>query len=112
MILESVRLRFNPEESDPEIKAIFANDTARILWLGIRQGHIVDTNFKSAILSHAKLIEPIRGGIDAEKLFHILSGCVNGSRYKVIGESEMKFAQELLPYIKGEKTITYTIELS
>lgn len=72
MILESVRLKFNPEESDSEIKAIFANEIARILWLGIRQGHIVDTNFKPAILSHAKLIEPIRNEIDAEKLFHIL----------------------------------------
>ncbi|MDX9913521.1 MAG: hypothetical protein RBS77_02995 [Candidatus Moranbacteria bacterium] len=60
MILEFLSLPFDPSDSDAEIRKIFDDDLARTLWLGIRQGHIVQKNFKKAILACAEVIRPIK----------------------------------------------------
>lgn len=114
MILEFLSLPFDPKNSDDEIRKIFNDDLARTLWLGIRQGHIAEKNFKKAILACAEVIRPIKDqeSFDAKELFDILSGSHKRSRFRVIGESEKLFAEELLPFIKGEKTIKFEIKRS
>jgi len=114
MILEFLSLPFDPKDGDKEIKKIFEDDLARTLWLGIRQGHIVQSNFKKAILAYAKVIRPIKDqeSFGAKELFSILSGSHKRSQFRVIGESEKLFVEELLPFIKGEKTIKFEIKKS
>lgn len=105
MISKKVKLNFNPETADTEIQEIFANDLARTLWLAIRQGHVVSQYFNKNILQCAVMIEDSRKReeLNAEELFQIISGCI------VIGPCEQKFAEELLPFITGEKEIIFIV---
>ena len=112
MILEFLSLPFDPSDGDAEIRKIFDDDLARTLWLGIRQGHIVEKNFKKAILAYTEVIRPIKDqeSFGAKELFDILSGSHKRSRFRVIGESEKTFVEELLPFIKGGKAIKFEIK--
>jgi len=42
-----LKLRFDPASSqaDSEVREVFSDDMARTLWMGVRQGHIVDQYF-------------------------------------------------------------------
>lgn len=111
MISESVTLSFNPETSSPEIQKVFTSELARILWLAIRQGHMVNKHFNSAVLKYAEIIESSKkkGELNAQTLFRILSSFAKQPTCAVIGPGEQLFAEELLPFINGEKTIAFTV---
>lgn len=111
MISQTVNLLFDPEADSGEIKEIFSDDVARTLWLAVKQSHVAGKHFKSAILRYAALIKDLmeKGDLDARKLFYILSGSFAPDQ-AIIGSCEQAFAEELLPFIKGEKAITFKIK--
>lgn len=111
MILESVNLRFDPQNAGEVISEIFKDDLARALWLGIRQGHLIDQDFHRNILRYSQTIkrEKSEGKLDSRRLFDILSGFAKPPACGVIGPNEQTFAEELLPFINGEKSIAFTI---
>ncbi|EKE19049.1 MAG: hypothetical protein ACD_9C00156G0001 [uncultured bacterium] len=113
MISQIVSMAFDPEASSQEIREIFSDRLARTLWLGIKQCHVVSRNFNRAIPAYAKLIadEMAKEGevFCAEKLFKILSGYGKNPICRVIGEDGRTFAAELLPFIKGEKEMTFKV---
>ncbi|MFZ2226378.1 MAG: hypothetical protein WA064_01970 [Candidatus Moraniibacteriota bacterium] len=112
MILQEVKILFDPAVDGGEIQKIFSDDVARTLWLGIRQGHIIERNFKRDILCCAEAIKVLieKDKLDAEKLFRILSGFAGPPYCHIIGSAERDFAKELLPFVKGEKVINYEIK--
>lgn len=114
MILQSVTLQFDPKTADKETREIFADDMARLLWLAIRQGHLKNQYFNRLVLQYAKTIEKVReeGKLNAELLFRILSDFAKPPHMGVIGKSEQKFAEELLPFVMGEKSITYEVKMA
>jgi hypothetical protein len=113
MIKEKVELLFDPEKADDDIKKVFADDLARLLWLSVRYGHLVDEHFNNDCLRCAKAIERSKkaGELTAEMLFRILSGYAGAPGQGIIGSSEKDFAAELLPFINGEKTISYKVNV-
>lgn len=113
MIKEKVELLFDPEKSSEEIKEVFADDLARLLWLGVKSSHIVDQHFEKHCLLYAKIIDKAKKKepLTAQKLFWIISGMARYPGEGIIGTSEKAFAEELLPFVNGEKTITYTINV-
>jgi hypothetical protein len=112
MIRENVTLTFDPEKSRKEIKEVFTNDLARLIWLAVRYGHVVDEHFSKDCLRCARAIERSKkaGKLTAEMLFRILSGFAGAPGQGIIGSSEKDFAAELLPFINGEKTISYEVK--
>ena len=112
MIQENVTLCFDPDDSDEEIGAVFADQEARMLWFAIKQGHITSTNFCKSCLRYAEVIRKKRdeGKLNEEILFKILSGFLFYLEEGVIGGRERQFAEELLPFINSEKSIHFRIK--
>jgi hypothetical protein len=113
MIEESVILCFDPDDSeDEQIRAVFADREARMLWLAIKQGHITSTNFCKSCLRYAEVIRKKRdeGKLNEEILFKILSGFLFYPEEGVVGSRERQFATELLPFINGDKSIHFRIK--
>lgn len=112
MILESVVLAFDPATSCGTIKEVFSNEIARTLWLAIKQAHIVDHDFSESCLIYARRIEKLRsaGELNAERLFRILIGGSIISGCGAIGTGERAFAEELLPFIVGKKSIEFVVK--
>ena len=111
MISESLILLFDPRKSDIMLKEIFADEVARTLWLGIKQGRSVRKDFDQIIFSHAKIIRAMieSGPLDENVLHDILSGCHESSPLGVIAKGEVNIVKELLPFVNGEKTIIFEI---
>jgi hypothetical protein len=109
MILDKVKLTFDPTTSRPEIQAVFANDLARTIWLAVRQGHLVNQFFETNCIRFSGLIASIQGQrpLTVEVLLFILSS--GGPEREVIGHKETEFVAELLPFINGEKTIQFEV---
>jgi len=93
-------LKFTVADAKPIIQEVFANDMARTLWLGIKGTHLVDQHFNQACLELARVIEqrqePITAGWLTRELQH----------WNMIGSAET-FGDILLPYVTGEKAITW-----
>jgi hypothetical protein len=114
MIQETVVLAFDPKKSqDEDLKKVFSDDMARTLWLGVKSGHLTDSNFNRNCLTYAKIIRDFKKkeSMTADLLFRILSGFARGPGQNIIGGAEASFAAELLPFINGEKTIGFTVKV-
>jgi hypothetical protein len=113
MIRQSVKLNFDPGASNPEIQNVFADDLARILWLAIKQGHLTDQNFCGNVLRCAAEIKQAegKGMLDAKRLFFILSGATKSPGCGIIGPSELSFADEIMPFVTGEKSINFEVRM-
>ena len=111
MIKQLVVLNFDPKTASQEFQKVFANDLTRTLWLAIKQSHLTDQYFCKSIIRYAVAINAAKeeGKLSAETLFRILSGFASPPLSGVIGPSERSFAEELLPFVTGEKTITFEI---
>ena len=116
-MIDTLILKFDPSKSDdPMIQQVFADDLARTLWLGIKQGHLASQYFNKECLWAAKQIREAQDNfpllpLTAEGLFDILSN--RATVYPGLigsGEREKAFAAELLPYVLGESQLTYRIE--
>lgn len=113
MIMRSVRLGFDPEKASLEIRQVFANETARTLWLVIKQRCLTNQNFCRLILKYAPEIDKMKksGSLNAVSLFRLLSGFARAPMQGVIGPEDFSIAEEIYPFVMGEKFITYEIEL-
>lgn len=112
MIKTHLVLKFDPEKSNEEIRKVFADDLARTMWLAIRPGHLASQDFNRHILAYANIIRREREleGFTTNRLLNILSGVARMPTAGVIGCQELDFAQELFPFVTGEKTITFEIQ--
>ena len=113
MIHETVSLTFDPEEVGEDFRATFSDDLARTLCLAIRSSHLISQYFYTNCLHYAKVIRKrlAQGGpLTARELLNILAGMTPG--HSIIGHCELDFATELLPFVKGEKTIGFEIEVA
>ncbi len=109
-----VGLRFDPRDGSTEIQEIFADDLARTLWLGIKQGHVTTNNFNEDCLCYAEFIrrnleKEGQEWLTAEKLCWILSAGYAPPGKGIIGGSETDFAAEFLPFVLGEKIIRFEV---
>jgi len=103
-IREEVTLTFDPARSDnPLIRAVFEDDIARNLWLGVKQSHLTNQYFNEGCLRIAAWIKKQKTPLTESALTGFLWN------YDMIGTAENDFAKKLLPFATGEKAITYTI---
>lgn len=111
MIPENVTLAFDPETEGEIIQKIFADKTARTLWTAIKPGHLTSQYFNEDCLVYAKEIERAKkkSPLTAKQLLNILSGVARPPGRGIIGPSELDFTEELLPFVRGERNIAFTI---
>jgi hypothetical protein len=55
-VLETIKLSFDPKESNDEVKKIFENETSKILWCCIKSGHITSQYFNNTIIKVTQTI--------------------------------------------------------
>lgn len=98
-MIEEVVLNFDPYYTDDVHIDIFNDPVARTLYLGIKQQHIVSTRFNQNCLdiSRQVTIRPPDGRV-------LFAWLVDAG---MIGSSEREFSDELLPYVLGQKVITW-----
>ena len=105
----NVKLTFDPQAESEIIREVFADDTARTLWLGVKRGHVVSTTFSEDCLAFAKVLDKLMPE-SAWALFLLLSGGFAWPRAIIgHGKSEEEFAEGLLPYLTGRQTILYEV---
>ena len=107
LIINPVKLTFDPSKSpDADIREISEDYISRTIWMGIRQGHIVDQYFNVRCLGVATLIKKEMPG-SPEKLRNKLEekGLIGPN------DSEIYFAKNLFQYLSGEKTLDYIVPL-
>jgi len=97
---------FDPSKTDnKEVKKVFEDETARILWIAIKRNRLVDENFNKNILYLAKVIDI--EGIDsftADRLTSYLRGM------GIIGTSENGMGDEIIPFLKKERIFKCVIK--
>ena len=113
MIPEKVTLLFDPKTANQEIRAVFAHDLARTIWLAVKSSHLASQHFNSDCLHYAKAIEKMKAHepLTAEQLLRVLSGWALPPDRGIIGQHEHGFADELLPFVNGEKTLVFEVKL-
>ncbi len=115
MIPETVTLLFNPEAASKEVQEVFANELARTLWLAIKPGHLTSGSFNEDCLRRAKIINGIKKkkeSLNAQGFLMILSGLAAGPGHMILGATELDFATELLPFVNGDKKISFKVKAS
>lgn len=108
-IREHVKLGFNPatQTEDDNLRKVFEDDIARILWLAWKPGHIVNQHFAAQVLARAQRIRamPPKTPDDLFALLYTFTGAdSNFPRHDC-----RNFADVALPYLTGEKKITFEI---
>ena len=104
--VEEREFTFDPfKSSNPEIRAVFQDDIAQIIWVGIKWKHLVDQYFNQNCIGLAKTLR-------LKKWANITGAELNSmlmSR-RMIGSQEEDVGDNLLPYIKGERKFKYVIK--
>ena len=109
MLHESITLGFNPTVSeDSELRAVFANDTARTLYLLWRQGHIVSQYFNKHVLEIAEKIAKAK-----PRTVEALARCfqVNSLQAEFVAGDIEAFCPEALPFFTGQRRVLYRLKL-
>lgn len=104
-----MRLSFDPTKTVPEavdndLALVFANDTARTIYLLWRRNHIIDQHFPRFCLEVAKRIKESKPRIPEG-----LADCFPRWCGLVLRDM-VEFAEVLGPFLTGEREITYVIE--
>lgn len=115
MIKEIVSLAFDPTKAGSgDVKDVFADDVARIIWLAVKQKHLTTPNFNRACLCISAEIKKMKNDgmipLNEKVLFCMLTGKL-ASPTDILGQGEggLEFARELLLFIKGERTISFQV---
>ena len=103
IISNPVKVGFNPEYiPNKAVKRVFQEDMARILWLAIASGHLIDGEyFPHHCLNAANSLR--EGGIPEEK------DLTNLIQRKFGQGFAPGLAEALTPYLKGEKVLEYEV---
>ena len=111
-----VILKFDPDKASvPEVREIFQDEVARTIWMGFRMHHIVSQYFNHNVLDFVKRIRS--AGIESITVEGIMSILMEGGYYvnndlRTGTFDEMrKFWEMMLPFIKGEKEMTYVTKV-
>lgn len=97
MIPNPVMLGFNPNDAEDAIKVIFADRTARTLWLSWRVGHIVSQYFVFDCFESAKRIRACATPITEDDLKSCLVG------YSFGRNDVARWAPEAVRYFNDEE---------
>lgn len=106
-IQNPVRLGFYPDSIGqagemPGIREIFANDTARTLWLIWKPRHIVSQHFNTDVLVAARAIDEAK-----PRTPESLEACFRGARGNFTSGDVRRLALLMLPFFTGEAVIEY-----
>lgn len=106
MDIEERVFTFDPFKSEnPDIRAVFADDIAQIIWVSIKWKHLVDQNFNRNCLGLAETLRLKKwASVTGRQLTMMLM-----SR-NMVGSQEWNSGDDLLPYIRGEKKFKYVIK--
>lgn len=110
-------LRFDPKnpETAQEVREIFEDDVARIIWMGFKINHIVSQHFNSAVIKLADFIR--KKGKDSITVENIILYLRNYSFdpdcdfYSGSHADRRAFWGMMVPFIRGEKEMPYEIEV-
>lgn len=94
---------FWPIDAEPKVREAFASRTSRMLWLGIKNQHLVNQHFNDNCIKLGKSLDhEIAQGteITGHKLNIWLQNL------GMLGPAD-KFGDQLLPYVLGEKDIRW-----
>lgn len=92
--------------ADPEIAAVFANDSARTFWLLWKQGHITSPDFHKIALNAGQRIEKNKPKT-AEDCLQCLAGI---SGREVTWTDLTEFIPRAWPFLSGERKATFTLK--
>jgi hypothetical protein len=112
-IRNPIALRFDPATADEEIRAVFADDIARTLWLAIKQWHLTSQHFNELCLEASRLLRVCPPATFDE--FHRLMRRVNvpGRAVPALDSFEQgisrEFFLELWPLVNGEHEMRFTV---
>lgn len=105
-----VALAFDPfaGNADAMISSIFADTTARTLWLLWKSGHVTGDGFNDDVLRIARKIRETK-----PQTPHALGECFptrfGGPMQNFVASDVAKFAAEALPFFTGERTVTFKV---
>lgn len=94
---------FWPIDAEPKVREVFASRTSRMLWLGIKNQHLVNQHFNDTCIRLGTTIDAklAKGEeITGRQLTGWLQNC------GALG-TEDEFGDQLLPYVLGQKTILW-----
>lgn len=110
MLNQHLVLSFDPQNSPdcPKLDIVFNTPLARKLWLGIRQGHLINQYFEENCLRAGEEIQSL---INKEKELTPgrLQGILSGSSERRILAADKLLCDDLIPYLTGEKEFTFEI---
>ena len=105
-----VSLGFDPfSDLCGEIRAIFADMTARTLWMLWKQGHITGEGFNADVLAIAKRIRE-RKPETAEALGECFPTRYGGPMQNFTASDVASFVIEALPFFTGERIVTFRLK--
>lgn len=93
---------FWPIDAEPKIRELFASRTSRMLWLGIKNQHLVNQHFNDTCIRLGKAIDAKLAKGEELTGRQLTRWLQNGG---ALGKDE--FGDELLPYVLGQKTILW-----
>ena len=109
-IEDKVKLNFDPSKTkEDQIAKIFADETARTLWLTWRPYHIVNQYFGREVIERARKIKK-----EKPTTVFALSRCLRSSHFSS-GRSNFieadidKWCPIALPFFTGEKVVSYEV---
>jgi hypothetical protein len=106
--LERPTLGFDPSRIvDPVMREIFDDDTARTMWLALRQHRLVSQDFNRSVLKAAEWFDE-KGEHSLERLTQALIRPPFGDEWFGSYEDAAKFAAELMPYVLKKQHMGFT----
>lgn len=104
-----VVLAFNPAQSSPVVQEIFADDTARTIWLAWRVRHIVNQYFNKEVIEAAARVDA-RKPTTAKELYKLIQpyGVISPTHSNFVGSELLEWCEQVLPYLTGQ-TLPYTV---
>lgn len=114
MIPNPVTLLFDPaspprDEEEATIRKVFADPTARMLWLAIRPSHIVDQYFHDGCLNLAAVLKR-HGTPQTVKELKLRFSQANRHGLGMYIYGTEKFLEELLPYVQGQQELAFIVK--
>ena len=105
--IEKLDFTFDPFKSEnPDIKAVFEDDLAQIIWCAIKRNHLVDQYFNKNCLVLAKELRKKKwANISGRELNAMLRNL------GILGSEEWEVGDKIIPYVRKEITFEYVINL-
>jgi hypothetical protein len=119
-IPETFTLRFDPEESENlDIKMIFRNKTAKIIWCAIKSAHVTDQYFNSTVLEVGETLTHAEDPCDYRAFLALTAKlnrtfgriCVYESLMQHQYEIDHEFWSDIFKAINGRRAFNIEVRL-